>query len=157
MCMCVDVQWIYMVANLILLCFLKTYLSFETWKQLCKKTWAILFISSFFSQASEYPLFYISRTLVHFFFLSFFMNNFCIAPCLLSATKLLRDSNKNLEHLFGGYPIGHIFGVHSQYKSKTFLGGFRWNGMFLRLPPVQELCICGWCVCDLDFKSMTNL
>ena len=33
----------YMVANLILLCSLKTYLSFETWKQLCKKTWAIVF------------------------------------------------------------------------------------------------------------------
>jgi hypothetical protein len=31
------------------------------------------------------------------------MNNFCVAPCLFSATKLLRDSNKNLEHLFGGW------------------------------------------------------
>jgi hypothetical protein len=30
MCMCVE----YMVTNLILLCSLKTYLSFETWKQL---------------------------------------------------------------------------------------------------------------------------
>ena len=38
----------YMVANLILLCSLKTSLSFVTWKQLCKKTWAILFISSLF-------------------------------------------------------------------------------------------------------------
>jgi hypothetical protein len=34
------------------------------------------------------------------------MNNFCIATCLFSATKLLRDSNKNLEHLFGEYPWG---------------------------------------------------
>ena len=50
---------------------------------------------------------------------------------LLTATKLLRDGNKNLEHLFGGYPIGYIFGVHSQCKSKTFLGGSRWNGMLL--------------------------
>ena len=55
---------------------------------------------------------------------------------LLTATKLLRDSNKNLKHLFGGYPIGHIFSVHSQCKSKTFLGGSRWNGMLLRIPPV---------------------
>ena len=84
-CACV---WMYMVTNLILLCSLKTYLSFETWKQLCKKTWAILFISSFFRRASEYPLFYISQTLVHFFstlfslfFLLLFMNNFCIASC----------------------------------------------------------------------------
>ena len=81
MCMCVDVWWLYMVANLILLCSLKTYISFETYKQLCKRLWAILFISSSFSRwASKYPLFSICRTLVHFF-ISFFMNNFCIAPC----------------------------------------------------------------------------
>ena len=77
--------------------------------------------------------FSISRTLVHIFFelsfflyFSFFMNNFCIAPCLLTTMKLLRDSNKNLEYLFGGYPIGHIFGVFSQCRSKTFLGEYRW-------------------------------
>ena len=38
-----------------------------------------------------------------------FMNNFCIAQCFFSATKLLRDSNKNLEHLFGGYTMKNIF------------------------------------------------
>jgi hypothetical protein len=43
---------IYMVANLILPCSLKTSLSFETWNQLCKKTWATLFISSFFRQVA---------------------------------------------------------------------------------------------------------
>jgi hypothetical protein len=37
------------------------------------------------------------------------MNNFCIATCLFSASKLLRDNNKNLEHLFGGYPVRYIF------------------------------------------------
>ena len=31
------------------------------------------------------------------------------------------------------------------------------EGMSLRLPPVQEQCIFGWCVRDLDFKSMTNI
>jgi hypothetical protein len=40
------------------------------------------------------------------------MNNFGIATCLFSATKLLRDNNKKLEHLFGVYPIGYIFGVY---------------------------------------------
>jgi hypothetical protein len=30
------------------------------------------------------------------------MDHFCIAPWLISATKLLRDSNNNLEHLFDG-------------------------------------------------------
>ena len=32
---------------------------------------------------------------------------------LLFYNKLLRDSNKNIEHLFGGYPIKNIFGVFS--------------------------------------------
>ena len=31
------------------------------------------------------------------------------------------------------------------------------EGMFLRLPPMQEQCIYGYCVHDLEFKSMTNL
>ena len=45
---CVWMYGRYMVANLILLCSLKTYLSFKTWKQFCKRTWAILFISFFY-------------------------------------------------------------------------------------------------------------
>ena len=148
-----------MVANLILLCSLKTYLSFKTWKQLYKKTWANLFIfSSFFlgGHLSTHCFKYLGHLSI-FFFSLFFMNNFCIATCFFYATKLLRDSNKNLEHLFGGYPIKNFFGVYSQCRSKTFLGGSRWNVMLLRLPPVQEQCIFGWCVRDLDFKSMTNL
>ena len=63
---------------------------------------------------------------------------------LLTATKLLRDSNKNLEHLFGGYPIGHFlvftpsvrvkhfwmapdgmtcFCAYPQYRSSAYVGG----------------------------------
>ena len=44
-CVCGYMRWIYMVANLILLCSLKTYLSFATVKYFCKRTGAILFIS----------------------------------------------------------------------------------------------------------------
>jgi hypothetical protein len=50
---------------LILLCSLKTYLSFETWKQLLENGGYL--IHPFFRWASEYPLFPISRTLIHFF------------------------------------------------------------------------------------------
>jgi hypothetical protein len=51
----------------------------------------------------------ISDTCLFFLiFLLFSMNNFCIVTCLFSATKLLRDSNKNLEHLFRGYPMWYI-------------------------------------------------
>jgi hypothetical protein len=34
--------------------------------------------------------------------------------------NFLRDNNKKLKHLFGVYPIGYIFGVHSQCKSNIF-------------------------------------
>jgi hypothetical protein len=74
-----------MVANLILLYSLKTYLSFKTWKQLCKKTWAILFI--YFFQASikvpivldildTCPFF----SIIFFVLFLFFMNNFLSRP-----------------------------------------------------------------------------
>jgi hypothetical protein len=130
MCMCMDVWGIYMVTNLILLCSLKTYLSlFGIWKQLSREHGLSysFFSLLFFRRAYEYPLFWISQTFVHFsnsflLFHSFFMNNFCIATCLFYATKLLRDNNKNLEHLFGGYSIGYNFSVHSQCRSKIFLG-----------------------------------
>ena len=101
MCMCVDIWWI--VANLILLCSLKTCLSLETWKYFCERIRVILFISSFFSRASEYPLFSISRTLAHFsqfsffHFFFFFMNNFCIAPCLFSAIELWERYQQDLK------------------------------------------------------------
>ena len=68
---------------LILLCSLKTYLPFETWKHFLESIGYLIHL--FFSRrASKYPLFQISRTLVHFFstpffLFSFFMNNFCIA------------------------------------------------------------------------------
>ena len=54
--MCVDVWWIYMVANLILVCSLKTYLSFETWKHLLESRGYFIHLF-FFRRASMYPLF----------------------------------------------------------------------------------------------------
>jgi hypothetical protein len=106
MCMCMDVWGIYMVANLILLCSLKIYLSF--WN-----------LETNLQEDMGYLIYFF-----HFFsilFFLFFMNNFCIATCLFSVTKLLRD-NKNLKHLFRVYPIGYIFGVHSQCRSKIYFG-----------------------------------
>ena len=82
----------------------------ETWKYFYERTWTILFISLFFSggHLSTHCFKYLRHLFIFFlnsffYFLSFFMNNFCIALCLFSITKLLRDSNKNLEHLFGGW------------------------------------------------------
>jgi hypothetical protein len=72
------------------------------------QSYSSLFFFTFFKRASEYQLFSISQTLVHFFSL-FLMNNFCRARCFISITKLLRDSNKNLEPLFGGIKTYQIY------------------------------------------------
>ena len=89
-CVWIYIWWIYMVANLILLCSLKTYLSFETWKHFCKRTWAILFISLSFSgrHLNTHCFKYLKHFCVHFFLFSFFMNNFCIAHASFSQQKL---------------------------------------------------------------------
>jgi hypothetical protein len=63
-----------------------------------------------FRRASSTHCFkYLGHLSIFFQYIFFFMNNFCIATCLFSTIKLLRDSNKNLEHLFGGYPMGMFF------------------------------------------------
>ena len=161
MCMCVDIWWIYMVDILILLCSLKTSLSFESWKYFCKRTRAILFIFLLFlgGHLSTHCFQYLEHFCVHFFlFFFFFYEQLLHSPMPLFCNKTLRDSNKNLEHLFGGCKTYQdVFGVYSQCRSETFLSGSKWNGMFLHLPPMQKQCIFGWCVRDLNFKSMTNL
>ena len=55
--MCECMVDIYMVANLILLCSLKTYLTFEAWKSLQENMGYLIHFSLFFRQASEYSLF----------------------------------------------------------------------------------------------------
>jgi hypothetical protein len=92
-CACV---WMYVVdiygGSPILLCSLKTYLSLETRKYYCKRTGAILFISFFFlgEHLSIHCFQYLGHLSIfsQLFFSSFFMNNFCIAPCLISAIEL---------------------------------------------------------------------
>jgi hypothetical protein len=106
---------IYMVANLILLCSLKIYLFLKLGNNFARKHGLSY---SFFLQAGiGVPIVLDILDTCPFFqfflFLFHFINNFYIARCILSAIKLLRDNNKNLEHLFGVYPIGYIFGVHS--------------------------------------------
>ena len=137
---------IYMVDNIILLCSLKTYLSFKTWKHLLESRGYLIHLLSFFRRASKYPLFYISRTLVYFNFFLFFMNNFCIAPCLFSATKLWEMATRTwIIYLVDGKPIKHVFGVHSQCRSRTFLSGSRWKACFAPTPSVGVVYI--WVVC----------
>ena len=64
---------IYMVANLILLCSLKTYLSWNLEIFLWENRGYLIHLSfSFFRRASKYPLFSISQTLLCPFFLNSF-------------------------------------------------------------------------------------
>ena len=85
-------------------------------------------------------------------FSSFFINNFCIAPCFFYATKLLRDSNKNLEHLFGGYPNKNFFGVFSWW-SKTFLDGSRWKACFCAYPQCRNSAYVGCVYVNLILRA----
>ena len=133
-CACV---WMYMVdicmvANLILLCSLETYLSFEIWKHLLESRGYLIHLFFFFRWASEYPLFQISQTLVHFFS-SLFMNIFCIAHTSSSIIKTFQER-------------------HSQE-----LGAFILTNFFLCLILVQEQNIFwgGWktCFCVLPVSA----
>ena len=99
---------IYMMAKLILLCSLETYLSWnlETFAREQGLSYSSIFLFFFFSggHLSTHCFKYLGHFYVHFFpqlffsYSSFFMNNFCIAPCLFSATKLWEIAYKNLEH-----------------------------------------------------------
>ena len=71
MCMCVDIWWICMVAKLILLCSLKTYLSYETWKHLLESRGYLIHL--FFQAGIWVPIVLnISDTFVSIFFSSSF-------------------------------------------------------------------------------------
>jgi hypothetical protein len=91
----------YMVANPNSTLLLENLSLFLKLRNICKRIGAILFISFFFlgGHLSTHCFRYLRHLSI--FSNSFFMNNFCIAPYIFSAIKLLRDSNKNVEHLFG--------------------------------------------------------
>ena len=124
-----------MVANLILLCSLKTYLSFETWKQFCKRIGGYL-NHLFFRRASKYPLFQISQTLVYFLFLffSFFMNNFCIAPCLFFCNKTFeRQQQEFRAFIWWMENLINMFLCSPLVQEQNIFGWIQMEGMFLNL------------------------
>ena len=55
---------------------------------------------------------------------------------LLTATKLLRDSNKNLKHLFGAYSTGHIFVFTPSVRVKHFWMDLNGKHVFAPTPSV---------------------
>ena len=100
--------WIHMVANLILLCSLKTYLSFETWNNFARKHGLSY---SFFS--GEHLRTHCFRYLRHlsifsilFFSSLFFMNNFCIAHASISTIETFQE--RHLQEL-GAFIITNLF------------------------------------------------
>ena len=64
---------------------------------------------------------------------------------LLAATKLLRDSNKNLEYLFGGYPIGHFLVFTPSVRVKHFWVDL--DGMACCSPTPNVGVVHMWVVC----------
>jgi hypothetical protein len=73
------------------------------------------------------------------------MNNFFMASCFFSATKLLRDSNKNMERLFDGYPVGNIFILSPSVGVKYFWVDLDGKHVFAPTPGVGVVHM--WVVC----------
>jgi hypothetical protein len=84
------------------------------------------------------------------------LNNFCITSWLFSATKLLRDSSKNLEHLIGGWKMQTYFSVHPQCRSRIFLGGSRWKACFYTYPQCRGRAYVGGVYMILILRAWQN-
>ena len=104
---------------------------------------------SFFRQASKHPFFkYLRHFCVHFFqpFFSFFlMNNFCIAPCLFSATKLWEIATRTWNiYLVDGKPIKHVFLFTPSVGLEQFWVDLDGRHVFA---PTQSVVVHIWVVC----------
>ena len=76
------------------------------------------------------------------------------SPCLFSITKLVIDSNKNLEHLFGGWKTYQTcFSVHPQCRTRTVLGGSRWKACFCANPQCRSSAYVGGVYLILILKA----
>jgi hypothetical protein len=75
-----------------------------------------------------------------FFFFSLFLDK---QNSQISNKNSERINDNSLEHYFGnvcsrqGKPMRHIFGVHSQCRSRTFLSGSKWVNMVVRTSRVE--------------------
>ena len=135
---------IYMVANLILLCCLRTYLPFKTRKSFRKKTGTILFISFFLGGHLSTHCF---RYLEHLSIFSLlFLNNFCIAQAyfrqqnfweIATRTWSIYLVDENLENIFLVFTLS--VGV------KSFWVDLNEKHVFMPTPSVEVVHI--WVVC----------
>ena len=121
-CACV---WMYMVdicmvVNLILLCSLKTYLSFDLEIFFQENKGYLIHLYFLGGHLSTHCLRYLGHLFIFsqlfFSFLSLFLNNFCIAPCLFSTTKLWEIATRIWSiYLVDGKPIKHVFVCHTRF------------------------------------------
>ena len=139
--MCVEYMWLI----LILLCCLKTYLSFETWKHLLESRGYLIHLFLFLGgHLSTHCFRYLRHLSIFFstlfFSLLFFMNNFCIAHVSFPQQNFERDINKNFGAfiLSGWKTYQTCFCIHSQCRSKTFLGGSIWKACFYAYPQCRS-------------------
>ena len=131
----------------------ETYLSWlKLGKHFARKhglSYSSLFLSFFQAGIWVAIVFNISNTCPFFPILSLFMNNFCIAHAFFLQLKLFkRDIYKNLEHLsYQAY-----FCVYSQYRSRTFLGG--WKTCWCACTQVGRICLMeqGWRSAWLQYR-----
>jgi hypothetical protein len=75
------------------------------------------------------------------------MNNFCIAPCLFSVTKLWEIAIRTWSiYLVDEKP--NMFLCSPQCRNRTFLGGSRWRACFCAYPQCRSSrymwVVCTW-------------
>ena len=126
--------------NLILLCSVKTYLSSQTWKHFCKRTWAILFVFFFFSggHLSTHCFQYLRHLSIFFnsFFL-FFMNNFCIAHACFLQQNFWEIAIRTWSiYLVDEKPIKHVFVFTPSVGAKHFWVDLDGRHVFVPTPSV---------------------
>ena len=142
-----------MVANLILLCSLETYLSFEIWKHLLESRGYLIHLF-FFSggHLSTHCFGYLGHFCVHFFsslffsFLSLFLNNFCIAHASFLQWNLREIATRTWSiYLVDRKPNKHVFVFTLSVGVEYFWVDLNGRHVFMPTPNIGVVHI--WVVC----------
>jgi hypothetical protein len=146
MCMCVE-WWVYMVANpnsSLLLENISLIWNLKTFARKHGLSYSYFFsFLFFFRRASKYPLFYLFKYLSIFSQYFLFLNNFCVAHASLLQWKWLRDSNKNLKHLF----CSNLYGIFLVFSPSVGVKHFWMDGWHILAPTPTVGVVPMWVVC----------
>ena len=146
-CACVwNIWWIYMVANLILLCSLKTYLSFETWKHLLENRGYLIHLFFSGGHLSTHCFKYLGHLSI-FFSSSFFYEQLLHSLMSLFCNRTFWEivTRTWSIYLVDGKPIKYIFVFTPSVGVEHFLVDLDGRHVFAPTPSVGVVHM--WVVC----------